>query len=124
MTFKPATQRAVNEVFCFFADQKDNELKPKYVLPAIRALGLPLTIEQLQEINDDQKISYDMETFERTIVEIVERRKPENLNKEIRNAFEALKNDNGSINKSYLKNLLQSSGEKLTKDEVMFSLYL
>ena len=52
------------------------------------------------------------------MVEIVQRRKPENINQEIRKAYEALKDDNGKVMKDYLKNLLQNTGEKLTPDEV------
>ena len=114
--FKPGTQRAINEAFAFFAD--NDELPENNVLPAIRALGLPVTAGQLNEIADDQKQTWDVEQFEDTLVAIVQKRKPDAINQEIRKAYEALKDDQGKVLKSYLKSLLQNTGEKLTPDEV------
>ena len=93
-------------------------MPPKSVLPAIRALGLPVTAGQLKEIVDDEKQTWDVEQFEETLIQIVQKRKPEHINQEIRKAFEALKDDQGKVLKSYLKNLLLNTGEKLTPDEV------
>eukprot|EP00483_Globobulimina_turgida_P000615 UN00615 len=117
MSFKPGTQRAINEAFAFFAD--DEELPPKNVLPAIRALGLPVTAGQLKEIIDDEKQQWDVEAFEDCLMQIVQKRKPENINQEIRKAYESLKDDDGKVLKSYLKNLLMNTGEKLTPDELI-----
>lgn len=114
---QPGTQRAINEAFAFFAN--DDELPPDNVLPAIRALGLPVTAGQLKEITDDEKVTWDAEQFEDTLVSIVQQRKPDKINEEIRKAYEALKDDKGKVMKDYLKNLLQNTGEKLTPDEVM-----
>ena len=113
---QPGTQRAINEAFAFFAD--DDELPPNNVLPAIRALGLPVTAGQLKEIVDDEKQKWDAEMFEDTLSVIVQKRRPENINQEIRKAFEALKDSDGKVLKSYLKGLLMNTGEKLTPDEV------
>ena len=52
------------------------------------------------------------------MIAIVQQRKPDKINEEIRKAYEALKDDNGKVMKDYLKNLLQNTGEKLTPDEV------
>merc|ERR1712019_21753 len=60
----------------------------------------------------------DVEKFEETLVQIVQKRKPENINQEIRKAFEALKDSEGKVLKSYLKGLLMNTGEKLTPDEL------
>eukprot|EP01083_Nonionella_stella_P223801 797221_1 len=116
MSFKPGTQRAINEAFAFFAN--DEELPPKNVLPAIRALGLPVTSGQLKEIMDDEKEQWDAETFEDCLMKIVQKRKPENINQEIRKAYESLKDEDGKVLKSYLKNLLMNTGEKLTPNEL------
>eukprot|EP01084_Bolivina_argentea_P066955 122045_1 len=113
--FKPGTQRAINEAFQFFAD--NDELPSKNILPAIRALGLPVTAGQLKEIVDEDD-AMDMEMFERTLMNIVHKRKPEAINAEIRKAYESLKNDEGKVLKEYLKNLLMNTGEKLTPNEL------
>eukprot|EP00484_Ammonia_sp_Unknown_P001598 CAMPEP_0197020512 /NCGR_PEP_ID=MMETSP1384-20130603/1319_1 /TAXON_ID=29189 /ORGANISM="Ammonia sp." /LENGTH=152 /DNA_ID=CAMNT_0042448157 /DNA_START=25 /DNA_END=483 /DNA_ORIENTATION=+ len=114
--FKPGTQRAINEAFAFFAD--NDELKPNQVLPAVRALGLPMTAGQLKEIVEDEKQRMDAEQFEETLIKIVQKRKPENMTQEIRKAYDSLKDDNGKVTKDYLKYLLQNTGEKLTPDEL------
>merc|ERR1712228_523887 len=76
------------------------------------------TAGQLKEIVDDEKQTWDAEQFEEKLVQIVQNRKPENINQEIRKAFEALKDDDGKVLKEYLKNLLMNTGEKLTPQEL------
>ena len=114
--FKSSTERAIDEAFQFFAE--NDELPLNHILPAIRALGLPVTMGQLKEVVTNDKC--DLSRFKRILALLVEKRKPDTLNNEIRKAYEALKDNNGKVLKRYLKNLLQNTGEKLTNDEVLY----
>ncbi|ETO24599.1 hypothetical protein RFI_12556, partial [Reticulomyxa filosa] len=65
--------------------------------------------------NDLLAVNYPM--FYDLLLRVVEKRKPDNLNNEIRKAFENLKDSEGKVLKRYLRNLLQNTGEKLSTEE-------
>jgi len=103
-TFKPATERAIEEAFSFFAENA--ALPANHILPCVRSLGLPITQGSLNEIIDNKQTN-DIEYFKKILFRIVEINKPENMTNEISKAFDALKDKDGKVMKRYLKNLLQ-----------------
>ena len=135
--FKSDTQAAIKEAFSFFAEH--DVLPEEKLLPAVRALGLPITGVQMSEaislvldadgrtrsgIGTGSSITtkargFGYDAFNRLMLEIVHKRKPETLSDEIRKAFEALKEDgSGHVLKKYLINLLSSTGDSLSRQEV------
>ena len=117
-SFKPGTQRAIEESFAFFSN--DDILKSKAILPAIRALGLPVTQSQLNEWINDAHNDINLKKFNKILKVIVSKRNPENMNQELRKAFNALRNNKGKVMKKYLKNLLQKTNDKLTPNELSY----
>lgn len=108
---------AVQEAFQFYATTNKGCI-PKDSLPnAIRALGVPITNKQAQELQE-QKEDADLEKFKDLLIDILEKRDLEKEQQDIKQAFDSLKDAKGVVQKRHFRNLLKNTGDKLTDEEL------
>merc|ERR1719378_1074674 len=120
--FKPGTQRAIDEVLQFYKDPERNFIPVSKVADCLRALGIPITRAQSQQITDrfglELKVGEEFTQIIRQLTEPFRKNDKDHIEESIKNAFMALKDADGVVSKRNLKHLLKNTGERLNEEEL------
>jgi len=114
-----ASQEQIDECFRVFDAKKQGFLEKEQLGTVLRALGRNPTEKELKELYAE--VGNDKIDLARvkTIYKTKRLRTPQEMDKELRNAFQALDRDNsGTIQETELRQILGNLGDALTTQEV------